>query len=117
VNDFIGSIDSLLKLSNDQIVKLLIENAYNANYIKDSRKMRNYLDMVISKKTNGQFTLLKYITQRRLEKARNTLLTSKKVKIAMIESGFSDAANFCRKFKEKYHITPSQFMKQYNSKR
>ncbi|MDQ0016988.1 AraC-like DNA-binding protein [Variovorax boronicumulans] len=68
----------------------------------------NYLAHLLKKQTDRTFTEL--VTERRLERAKELLLTSS-VRIGDIaqQCGFSDADYFSRRFRQQIGVTPRQF--------
>ncbi len=51
----------------------------------------------------------KWITERRLKKAKSLLeTTSKSISDVVFESGFNNASHFSRIFRERFHISPSE---------
>lgn len=68
----------------------------------------NYLAHLLKKQTDRTFTEL--VTERRLERAKELLLTSN-VRIGDIaqQCGFSDADYFSRRFRQQLGVTPRQF--------
>ncbi|MDQ0045458.1 helix-turn-helix transcriptional regulator [Variovorax boronicumulans] len=68
----------------------------------------NYLAHLLKKQTDRTFTEL--VTERRLERAKELLLTSG-VRIGDIaqQCGFSDADYFSRRFRQQIGVTPRQF--------
>ncbi len=57
-------------------------------------------------------TPLKYITEKRFDKARTLLKNGKNVTEAALESGFCDSSYFILQFRKRYGITPNKFRKQ-----
>ncbi|QNK71463.1 AraC family transcriptional regulator [Variovorax sp. PAMC26660] len=68
----------------------------------------NYLAHLLKKQTDRTFTEL--VTERRLDRAKELLLTSN-VRIGDIarQCGFSDADYFSRRFRQRIGVTPRQF--------
>ncbi len=60
-----------------------------------------------------QIAPVSYLIQYRLMQAAELLYTTTKpVSIIAIETGFTSAGYFCRKFKERYQISPNEYRKQ-----
>ena len=57
-------------------------------------------------------TPLKYITEKRFDKARALLKCGKNVTEAALESGFCDSSYFILQFRKRYGITPNAFRRQ-----
>ena len=57
-------------------------------------------------------TPLKYITEKRFDKARALLKSGKNVTEAALESGFCDSSYFILQFRKRYGITPNAFRRQ-----
>ena len=57
-------------------------------------------------------TPLKYITEKRFDKARTLLKSGKNVTEAAMESGFCDSSYFILQFRKRYGSTPGKFRKQ-----
>ncbi len=60
-----------------------------------------------------QISPVAYLIQYRLMRAAELLYTTTKpVSTIAVETGFSNAGYFCRKFKARYHISPNEYRKQ-----
>lgn len=60
-----------------------------------------------------QIAPVAYLIQYRLMRAAELLnTTTKPVSTIAVETGFSSAGYFCRKFKARYHISPNEYRKQ-----
>lgn len=54
-----------------------------------------------------------YLVRYRLQRAANLLVSTEKTIVVIAqETGFSDSAYFCRKFKELYQLTPTEYRRQ-----
>lgn len=51
-----------------------------------------------------------WLNERRLLAARSLLLTGDPVKKVALDLGFKQTSHFCREFKSRTHMTPSQFV-------
>jgi len=51
-----------------------------------------------------------WLSDQRLERARELLLQGHYVKTVALEMGFKDAAHFCRRFKLRYGLSPLSFV-------
>lgn len=68
----------------------------------------NYLAHLLKKQTDRTFTEL--VTERRLERAKELLLTSSiRIGDIALQCGFSDADYFSRRFRQQIGVTPRQF--------
>jgi AraC-like DNA-binding protein len=68
----------------------------------------NYLAHLLKKQTDRTFTEL--VTERRLERAKELLLTSSvRIGDVALQCGFSDADYFSRRFRQQVGVTPRQF--------
>jgi AraC-like DNA-binding protein len=68
----------------------------------------NYLAHLLKKQTDRTFTEL--VTERRLERAKELLLTSSiRIGDIALQCGFSDADYFSRRFRQLIGVTPRQF--------
>lgn len=52
----------------------------------------------------------KWLDEQRLLVALEELLAGKAVKVAALDAGFKQSSHFCRKFKERFHVTPLEFV-------
>ncbi|MCT4687902.1 AraC family transcriptional regulator [Vallitalea sp.] len=106
-------------MQNDNIinkVKEYIKNNYNkdlslemiADYVYLSP---GYLSTLF--KTENGITVFDYITNLRMEKAKELLLNNKSMKIQdiAIKLGYNSSQSFIRYFKKYYNVTPNQFRK------
>ena len=53
---------------------------------------------------------MEYVTEIRLEKACEMLISGNKVANAAFESGFNDPSYFSKRFKRHYGLSPTQFV-------
>ncbi|MDD2815470.1 MAG: helix-turn-helix domain-containing protein [Thiotrichaceae bacterium] len=95
----------------DQVINLtLTESNVSQQFEKQKKKVRFELEKAIT--LNTEFpTLLKYITAQRLEKAKDILHKEKSPKLAAFSTGFNDLSNFSKQFKDRYHVTPREFLR------
>ena len=96
-----------------QTVKTFIANNYQSDISLERIASEVYLSpgylSAIFKKETGQ-SLMKYITQVRLEKARDMLLNSHRKVADIAESvGFSDASYFGMVFRNHYGLSPARY--------
>lgn len=96
-----------------QTVKTFITNNYQSDISLERIASEVYLSpgylSAIFKKETGQ-SLMKYITQVRLEKARDMLLNSHRKVADIAESvGFSDASYFGMVFRNHYGLSPARY--------
>lgn len=101
-------------------VMLKVQNYIEEHFMKDVR-MEELADQAFlsvgylshSFKAYSGYSPKQYITQTRLMYSRELLLTTDLPVSSVAEkSGFSDANNFIRKFKDDYGITPKKFRDQ-----
>src|ERR1700760_1956693 len=59
---------------------------------------------------NFHYTPQHWLNERRLFVAQNLLLTGDSVKKVALDLGFKQTSHFCRQFKSRKHMTPSQFV-------
>lgn len=52
----------------------------------------------------------KWLDDQRMDAAQKLLLSGESVKKAASDLGFKHTSHFCRKFKRRYHMTPSEFV-------
>jgi AraC-like DNA-binding protein len=57
-----------------------------------------------------------WLNERRLLAARSLLLTGDSVKKVALDLGFKQTSHFCRQFKSRNKMTPSQFAHSQNAK-
>jgi AraC-like DNA-binding protein len=57
-----------------------------------------------------------WLNERRILAARSLLLTGDSVKKVALDLGFKQTSHFCRQFKSRNHMTPSQFALSQNTK-
>jgi AraC-like DNA-binding protein len=51
-----------------------------------------------------------WLNERRLEVARRLLLSGSPIKTITFELGFKHVSHFCRQFKSRYQMTPTEFI-------
>lgn len=117
-NSILEMIDSMKEKSQDdsseiQKIKNLVEKEYmqdiTLSYVAEKVHLAPAYVSYIFKKETGQ-TLIKYITEIRMEKAR-ILLEEDQLKIGQIAKacGYENQSYFNRAFKNYFGVTPKQF--------
>lgn len=103
-------IESLIRFIEDR----LSERLDMSELIRQAHLSPASIERLFKKRLN--ITPIKYINQRRLEKAQ-TLLQTTTLSIAQVgESiGYPDAFHFSKAFKARYHLSPQKYRKSKNN--
>lgn len=127
----VGKIEKML---DDKLINVSSENYFVQSHIKEALSFLDenikgqlslkdvadhvhlnpsYLSVLFKKQTNLSFS--EYVTRRRLENAKNLLLsTNLTIDEIAHEVGYQTAKYFCKIFKEFEAVTPSQFRRSNN---
>lgn len=90
-------------LHNEYMEQISVESIAERVYLSPS-----YLSYLFKKYTNR--TIIKYLTELRLEKAAEILKQGNMKIVDVAQSvGYNDTAYFCSIFKNKYELTPSEY--------
>lgn len=118
--DFIAKDNPLFYYLNHQQAKLQTMMQYIFDhYVEDLDLLKIANSASISKssalqifKSNIHLSPVSFLIQHRLTQAAELLSsTEKNILTIAMETGFSDTGYFCRKFKQVYHQTPSEYRK------
>jgi len=88
---------------------------YDANELAklcgvSTRQLQRYF------RRNFHHTPQHWLNERRLAAAQSLLLSGDSVKKVALDLGFKQPSHFCRQFKNRNHMTPSQFAVSQNAK-
>lgn len=112
--------NSRMKYLNPQQAKLQTMMQYIYDHYTEPLSLKNIADAAsISKSTalhifnsNIQIAPITFLIQYRLTQAAELLCsTEKSILTIALETGFTDTGYFCRKFKQFYTLTPSEYRK------
>ncbi len=100
-----------------QIMKDIQDNYSSKIHLADIAKPYNiherYLNQIFRKITGTP--LNKYITKTRMEHAKRLLLTTEKsITEIALDTGFYDAAHFCKTFKQVVELSPKQYKSKFD---
>lgn len=103
-------LEKLYRIVNDNIQ----DSELSADFIAASMGMsRSKLYLQVKETTD--ITLSEYIRNKRLEKAASLLqTTTMNITEVMYETGFVNLSHFSKLFKQKYDVSPSNFIKRCN---